>query len=343
MYSRSASERYEAHHLPISTSCSPILSFGVGMSPRNAASQLPMITGQPSSRTRSIASAGCGPTATSPRQMNSSMPSRSSSCSTASSARRFPWMSEISPRRTCGAFSRSWRLGVGDTMRLLGAVAEWLGRGLQSLVHQFDSGRRLSELGLVSKALLPGFRMCPALGSVQEVLERNVHERESRFGEQLVREPELPAHEESAPSFLFDPGSHRQLALDRDWAPIAQEHAPRDSRKAVPGGDEPARLIDQRRDHPAVRETRAALMALVEREGRLVAVGALGLGLREVEADRVVAAPEASRVVVRRDLQRIPPRSKWALKKFSEPDVAMAAEAEISSASVAAATIWAKR
>ena len=29
-----------------------------------------------------------------------------------------------------------------------GAVAEWLGRGLQSLVHQFDSGRRL--LGLVS-------------------------------------------------------------------------------------------------------------------------------------------------------------------------------------------------
>ena len=39
----------------------------------------------------------------------------------------------------------------------------------------------------------------------------------------------------------------------------------------------------------------------------------------------------------------MPPRSKWALKKFSEPDVAIAAEAEISSASVAAATIWAKR
>src|SRR4029453_5715106 len=31
----------------------------------------------------------------------------------------------------------------GDTMRHSGAVAEWLGRGLQSLVHQFDSGRRL--------------------------------------------------------------------------------------------------------------------------------------------------------------------------------------------------------
>jgi len=92
-----------------------------------------------------------------------------------------------------------------------------------------------------------------------------------------------------------------------------------------------------------VREARPALMSLVERERRLVAVGALALGMRQVEADRVVAAPEAGRVVVRRDLQRIPPRSKCALKKFSEPEVAMAAEAEISSARVAAATICAKR
>jgi hypothetical protein len=37
--------------------------------------------------------------------------------------------------------------GYGDTMRRApGAVAEWLGRGLQSLVHQFDSGRRLSRV-----------------------------------------------------------------------------------------------------------------------------------------------------------------------------------------------------
>ena len=40
---------------------------------------------------------------------------------------------------------------------------------------------------------------------------------------------------------------------------------------------------------------------------------------------------------------RSPPRSKWALKKFSEPEVAIDADAEISSASVAAATICAKR
>ena len=41
--------------------------------------------------------------------------------------------------------------------------------------------------------------------------------------------------------------------------------------------------------------------------------------------------------------QRSPPRSRWARKKFSEPAVAIAAEALISSASAAAATIWAKR
>src|SRR5206468_402922 len=41
--------------------------------------------------------------------------------------------------------------------------------------------------------------------------------------------------------------------------------------------------------------------------------------------------------------QRRPPRSLWALKNSCEPAVAIAAEAEISRASVAAATIWAKR
>jgi hypothetical protein len=92
-----------------------------------------------------------------------------------------------------------------------------------------------------------------------------------------------------------------------------------------------------------VRKAGTALVPLVEREPRLVTVRALAFRLRQVEADRVVAAPEAGLVVVRRDFQRIPPRSKWALKKFSEPDVAIAAEAEISSARVAAATICANR
>ncbi len=96
---RSSGERKAAHQFPISTSISPTWSFGSGMPLMNAASQLPITTGQPSSRTRASASAGCGPTATSPRHTIWSMPSRSSSSSTASSARRLPWMSEMSPRR----------------------------------------------------------------------------------------------------------------------------------------------------------------------------------------------------------------------------------------------------
>ena len=51
----------------------------------------------------------------------------------------------------------------------------------------------------------------------------------------------------------------------------------------------------------------------------------------------------AQKVARRRAGYRNPPRSWCARKKFSEPAVAIAAEAEISSASAVAATIWAKR
>jgi hypothetical protein len=122
-----------------------------------------------------------------------------------------------------------------------------------------------------------------------------------------------------------------------------EEQTPGDGREAVPGDEQAADLVEERRDETAVDEPRTALVALVERERRLVAVRALPFGLGEVEADRVVAAAETGRVVVWWDVQRRPPRSKCALKKFSEPDVAIEAEAEISRASVAAATICAKR
>jgi hypothetical protein len=35
--------------------------------------------------------------------------------------------------------------GCPATMACRGALAEWLGTGLQNLVHRFDSGRRLSQ------------------------------------------------------------------------------------------------------------------------------------------------------------------------------------------------------
>ena len=181
------------------------------------------------------------------------------------------------------------------------------------------------------------------LGCLEEVLERDVDEREPGFCEELVAIPELAAHEDAPTTLLLDGRSHRELPVDRDRPPVAEEHAPGHGREAVPGGREPAGFVDQRRDHPAVHEPRPALVALVERKCRLVPLGALDLGLRKMEADRVVPAPETRGIVVRRDLQRMPPRSKCALKKFSEPDVAIADEAEISSARVAAATICAKR
>jgi hypothetical protein len=89
-----------------------------------------------------------------------------------------------------------------------------------------------------------------------------------------------------------------------------QEQAPGDGREAVPGDEQAANLVEEGSNQPAVDEPRPALVALVEREGRLVPFGALLLGLGKVEADRVVPAAEAGGVVVWRDLQRRPPRSK---------------------------------
>jgi hypothetical protein len=93
-----------------------------------------------------------------------------------------------------------------------------------------------------------------------------------------------------------------------------------------------------------VDEPGRGLVALVEAEACLVLRGALAGGVWQMDSGRVVAAAPAGWVVVRRDpAQRKPPCWKCALKKFSDPAVAMAAEAEISRASVAAATIWANR
>src|SRR5439155_12352522 len=120
----------------------------------------------------------------------------------------------------------------------------------------------------------------------------------------VVGVPELPAHVD-APSFLvLDERTHGEPAVDRNGSPVVQEHATGDAREAVPGRQEAARLVEEGGDEASVHEPRPALVALVEGEGRLVAVGSLRLGPREVEADRIVAAPEASRVVLRRDLHR---------------------------------------
>lgn len=83
-----------------------------------------------------------------------------------------------------------------------------------------------------------------------------------------------------------------------------------------------------------VQELRADVALPRAEELRPLALGAVDL-LERVGVARLVAKDE-------RD-QRSPPRSWWALKKFSLPAVAIAAEALISSESAAAATICVKR
>jgi hypothetical protein len=82
------------------------------------------------------------------------------------------------------------------------------------------------------------------------------------------------------------------------------------------------------------QELRADVAPPLPEELRPLALGPVG-GLERPGVARLVPEDE-------RDLRR-PPRSWWALKKFSLPAVAIAAEALISRQSAAAATICARR
>ena len=74
---------------------------------------------------------------------------------------------------------------------------------------------------------------------------------------------------------------------------VADEDPRRHGRERVPGGEQPDRLVERARDEPAVDDARAALVALVEREVRLVLGQALGGRQRQVQAVRVVPASPA--------------------------------------------------
>ena len=169
------------------------------------------------------------------------------------------------------------------------------------------------------------------------------------LGENLRAVAERGVDVDAPPAARLDLGSHEQLGRDGYRAPVANEHSRCDGREAVPGSEQPARLVQCGRDETAVNDPRAALMLRVELEAGLVELEPLHLGLRQAQPERVLAATETRWVVVRRDplapvvAHRRPPRSWWALKNSCESAVAIAAEAEISSASAAAATICARR
>ena len=83
----------------------------------------------------------------------------------------------------------------------------------------------------------------------------------------------------------------------------------------MPRGKEAGGLVQRGGHQAAVDDPRRGLVVVAERDDSLVALDSLFGGLRQMQAPRVVAAPPARRVVVRRDPPvdyRRPPRSKWA-------------------------------
>jgi hypothetical protein len=208
----------------------------------------------------------------------------------------------------------------------------------------FVAGRnepRLGRVGRGVKPLAPHFTGGAPFGRAKEVLERHVDERSPGVGEELRAVPELAADPDPpAAAILIELRGDRERTVDVDGPEEADRESRSHRREPVPGREQAAGLVERRADETAVDEAGRGLMLLAEREGGVVRPDALIGRERQVDPGRVVTAPPTRGVVMRRDsLQRNPPRSKCALKKFSEPDVAIAAEAEISRASVAAATI----
>ena len=188
------------------------------------------------------------------------------------------------------------------------------------------------------------------------MLERHVHERDPRLGEQLVGVPELSPHVHAAALLLLDERTAQQRPVDRHRPAVAQKDPPGDDREAVPGCEQAADLVQEGGDHPAVRQAgppwcRSSNENVVSYRSTPSRSGCgrwkpIGLSPHPKQAGSCCGGTFTllfRGLSPSRKCQRSPPRSKWALKKFSEPDVAIAAEAEISSASVAAATICANR
>jgi hypothetical protein len=145
------------------------------------------------------------------------------------------------------------------------------------------------------------------------VLEGNVKERRPRLSQDLVSVSELAVDVNPPPAAVRDPGGDAQAAVDQDGPPVAYEDPRRDRRESVPGGEQPASLVQCPADEASVGDPGRRLVALAKGEGRLVALDSLFRRERKVDAMRIVATTPARRVVVGRDVYRRPPRSKCAL------------------------------
>ena len=100
---------------------------------------------------------------------------------------------------------------------------------------------------------------------------------------------------------VVDSGADEQLGVDRDRPAEVDEQSPGHAGEPVPRCEQAARLVERGRHESTVNEARPALVTVVELDVRLVFADPLGLGLAQVDAERVVAATPAGRIMMRRD------------------------------------------
>jgi hypothetical protein len=151
-----------------------------------------------------------------------------------------------------------------------------------------------------------------ALGRGEEVLERHVDEGRPGLGEHLEPVAQLCIHVDAPATAVAHPGADLERPVDEHRPAIANEDACRHGGKAVPGSEQAAGLVERCADQPAVDDPGPGLVALPEGETRLVALDPLLGREREVDPLRIVAAPPARGIVVRRNVYRSPPRSRCA-------------------------------
>src|SRR6185312_17247907 len=179
------------------------------------------------------------------------------------------------------------------------------------------------------------------------MLQRNVHKRAASLGEDVVAVDDLTRDVDAPPMFVVDSRPDQEFGVDWHRTPEVHEQPPGDGGEAIPARQQAAGLVQRRGDEASVDEARRRLVTIAELEIGLVLGQALLLGSHQMDPVGVVPAAPARGVVVRRHpgrlAQRSPPRSWWARKNSCEPAGAVAAEAEIASARVAAATICAER
>ena len=143
-----------------------------------------------------------------------------------------------------------------------------------------------------------------------------MQERRAALGEALGAVGDRRVDVQPPAARLLEPRADQELGVDRHGLAVADEDPRRHRRERVPGRQQADRLVERAGDEPAVRDPGTALVALVEREVRLVLGQALRGRQRQAQAGRVVAAPPARGVMVRRDracqtFSNVPKRSSW--------------------------------